>query len=300
MPRMNRGDLTTNLELRWETIPWSEFEVAFVTEMYERAARPGGVLNLKWIASRIDRSRANICRKARDLGLTNQRRIKGTKGGRKPRVEPPPKYATKAERSAAQSARMKVQWIDRPHPRGMLGKRHTPEALAAMAVNSAARWAAMTEEQIAERAMKIAKTRAESIVAGRLINERKGVTWKGGWRQVGDQRKYFRSRWEANYAYYLEWLRTIGQIASWQHEAKTFWFEGIKRGCVSYLPDFKVTNLNGSIEWHEVKGWMDARSATVLKRMAKYHPNEKLIVIAEKQYKEILRKVSTLVPGWES
>ncbi len=125
-------------------------------------------------------------------------------------------------------------------------------------------------------------------------------SWKAAWREVGDQRCFFRSRWEANYARYLEWLRSIGQIAKWEHEPQTFWFEGIKRGCVSYLPDFKVTENNGSHAWHEVKGWMDARSKTVLSRMAKYHPNETLVVIREAQYVEIKRKVSSLIPGWES
>lgn len=95
---------------------------------------------------------------------------------------------------------------------------------------------------------------------------------------IGDRRCYFRSRWEAVYADYLEILRKGGAIKSWEYEPKTFWFEGIKRGTCSYKPDFRVVNSAGTHEWHEVKGWMDPRSLTKLKRMAKYYPGEKIIV----------------------
>lgn len=122
---------------------------------------------------------------------------------------------------------------------------------------------------------------------------------KQGWREIGGYRKYYRSRWEANYARYLEWLKQLGEIKEWLHEPETFWFENIKRGVRSYLPDFKVTNNNGDIEYHEVKGWMDDRSKTKLKRMKKYYPHIKMVLIQAKQYKEIGKKVSIMISGWE-
>ena len=125
------------------------------------------------------------------------------------------------------------------------------------------------------------------------------AAWKPGWRTIGGKKCYFRSRWEANYALYLEFLKTQKQIIEWEYEPKTFWFEGVKRGTVSYLPDFRITNNNESQEYHEVKGWMDPRSKTKLKRMAKYYPEEKLILIQEKQYNEIKRKVGPMLVGWE-
>jgi len=130
-------------------------------------------------------------------------------------------------------------------------------------------------------------------------NARENCSWKAGWREIGGKRKYFRSKWEANYARYLEWLKEHNQIKEWQHENKTFWFEGIKRGCRSYLPDFEVENNNGTIEYHEVKGWYDDRSKTKVKRMAKYYPEVKLIIIFQKQYNEIKNKVGRLINGWE-
>lgn len=119
------------------------------------------------------------------------------------------------------------------------------------------------------------------------------------WREIGGRRIYFRSRWEANYARWLELLRTRGKIRSWEHEPKTFWFEGIKRGVCSYLPDFEVTNPDGSTYLVEVKGWMTPRSKTAIKRMAKYHPTVKLLVVDQKQYARLGRDVRHVVPGWE-
>ena len=122
---------------------------------------------------------------------------------------------------------------------------------------------------------------------------------KSGWREIGGKRNYYRSRWESNYCRYLEWLKSIGEIVDWQHEPKTFWFDGIRRGCVSYLPDFRVYEKSGAIVYHEVKGWMDPKSITKIKRMAKYHPDVKLIVIDSKAYKAIARQVSGMIKGWE-
>tara|TARA_R110002126_G_scaffold52090_6_gene142029 strand:+ start:758 stop:1156 length:399 start_codon:yes stop_codon:yes gene_type:complete len=123
--------------------------------------------------------------------------------------------------------------------------------------------------------------------------------WKAAWREIGGVRKYYRSRWEANYARYLQWLKEQGQIDDWQHEPKTFWFEGIRRGCTSYLPDFRVVYANGKEEWHEVKGHMDAKSKTKIKRMAKFYPGVKLEVICVKRYRGIEKVMGRIIPDWE-
>lgn len=122
---------------------------------------------------------------------------------------------------------------------------------------------------------------------------------RAGWRIVGSVRKYYRSKWEANYARYLEWLRVNGKIVSWQHEPDTFWFLAIKRGCRSYLPDFKVTYPNGDVVYHEVKGWMDPRSATKLKRMAKYHPTVRMHVVQRREYVQVALNAARFIPEWE-
>jgi hypothetical protein len=95
---------------------------------------------------------------------------------------------------------------------------------------------------------------------------------KAGWREIGGKRNYYRSMWEANYARYLEYLKRHHLIMDWEYEPVTFWFESIKRGVRSYKPDFRVTDSDGAVVYHEVKGFMDTKSATKLKRMSKYYP----------------------------
>lgn len=112
--------------------------------------------------------------------------------------------------------------------------------------------------------------------------------------------QYFRSSWEANYARFLNLLIRQGQIKSWEFEPETFWFEKIRRGVRSYTPDFKVMEPNGAVYYVEVKGWMDAKSQTKLKRMKRYHPSVDLRLVGQKAYMEISRKLGGAIPHWES
>jgi len=103
--------------------------------------------------------------------------------------------------------------------------------------------------------------------------------YKQGWEEIGGKRNFYRSSWEVKYARHLQNLKSYKEIKDWLHEPQTFWFDGIRRGVVSYLPDFKVFRNDGTHYWVEVKGFMDAKSATKIKRFKKYFPNETLIVI---------------------
>lgn len=123
--------------------------------------------------------------------------------------------------------------------------------------------------------------------------------WRAGWRVIGGKRNYYRSRWEANYARYLEFLKRMGVILEWRHEPRTFWFKGIRRGTCSYLPDFEVSYPSGKTVYHEVKGYFDPKSKTKLKRMAKYHPDVAVRLIGARQYADIRRKLAAVIPGWE-
>lgn len=103
---------------------------------------------------------------------------------------------------------------------------------------------------------------------------------------------FFRSSWEANYARFLTYCKL-----EWEYEPTTFWFHKIKRGVRCFTPDFLVPSLN---EYHEVKGWMDAKSRTKLKRMAKYYPKVKLIVIDKAWFADANKKgLCRLIPHWE-
>ena len=129
------------------------------------------------------------------------------------------------------------------------------------------------------------------------LPQTKGRRGNGGRRSdLAD--RYFRSSWEANYARYLEWLVRQGEIVSWEYEVDSFEFP-VKRGTRTYLPDFKVWVSPEKFEYHEVKGYMDQRSATKLKRMKRYYPAVKVVLIDAAAYRSIAAGVWRLIPGWE-
>lgn len=110
---------------------------------------------------------------------------------------------------------------------------------------------------------------------------------------------YVRSRWEANWARYLNWLKGLGEIQEWAYEPDTFEFVGIRKGTRFYTPDFRVINKDGSKEYHEVKGWLTGIGKTKLKRMAKYHPDVKIVLVDKSYYKSVAKKVAGCIPNWE-
>jgi hypothetical protein len=128
---------------------------------------------------------------------------------------------------------------------------------------------------------------------------------KKGWRTIGGRKIYFRSAWEANYARYLEMERINGNIYDWEFEKTTFWFNEsslcktkLRRGVLSYLPDFKIIKKESTYYWVEIKGYMDNRSIIKLKRMEKYYPNEKLIVVDKKWFDDN-KNLRYLIKDWE-
>lgn len=122
---------------------------------------------------------------------------------------------------------------------------------------------------------------------------------RGGKRDDLDNR-YFRSAWEANFARYLNFLIENGDIMKWEYEPDTFEFTAIKRGTRHYTPDFKVfDSKDAEPYYYEVKGWMDAKSKTRLKRMAKYYPNVRVIVFGQNEYTSLKKNLVGLIPNWE-
>lgn len=267
---------------------WQEAEIVALKEAYSKSSYAEDI-DLDGLSAMLGRHKTNVCRKARELGLTdNSRRIKRV---RKIRVA---KF-TDAARREHMSAVWKKYIQENGHPRGMKGKNHSDETKEHLR-KSAIRWSSsLSPEKRSTIILKAMKTKLEN---GTLHNSR-NASWNAGWREIGGVRKYYRSRWEANYARYLQWLKEGRNIQDWKHEPKTFWFEGVKRGTCSYLPDFCVTELGGKEVYHEVKGWMDDRSKTKIKRMAKYHPEVKLIVIDAKQYQSIKRTMQPIIKDWE-
>lgn len=248
--------------------------------------------NIDVIAKRLGKLKSNICRKARELGLTNKSRDK--KEFKKAKVS----LAKFSDEERAEFRRLFMANRHKTNGHHMLGKSHTEESKKKMSEKSKNMWGSKTEDEIGEIVYKSIKTRERNGTLQTM--NRANASWGAAWREIGGYKKYYRSKWEANYARYLEWLKQKGEILDWKHEPDTFWFEGIKRGCMSYLPDFKVTEKYGAIAYHEVKGWMDDRSKTKIKRMAKYHPTVKLIVIDSKAYASIKKIMQPIIKDWET
>jgi len=130
--------------------------------------------------------------------------------------------------------------------------------------------------------------RAPAYLAG---NRQLCSSSSGGKRaDLGGQ--YFRSSWEANAARFWNWTHE-----PWTYEPQTFWFPGIRRGNVSYTPDFWLPAKGHFVE---VKGWMDPESKTKLNRMARYHPTVKIVLLDAAFFRAIERqRLCKVIPGWE-
>lgn len=110
----------------------------------------------------------------------------------------------------------------------------------------------------------------------------------------------FRSSWERNFARILNiWVKEK-EIDAWYFEPDEFEFSNIKRGTRYYLPDFKIIEPTGSHYYIEIKGWMDSKSKTKLKRFAKYYNHETLILVDKIEYKKYKKKYASRIAKWES
>lgn len=277
---------------------WTAEEYAVVQEHYERAGDEP--VDIEAIAKALGRSYASVALKASRRGWAKQDRNK-IPGGEKPR---PTKYATREELLRAMGERTRKLWAERGHPRGMLGKRHSQQLKDDQSARSKAMWRDPNavhntpeyRQALSDRAVRRTVARVERRAPPTGHNRTASTA---GTRE--DLGIYVRSSWEANYARYLQWLQSMGKIAGWDYEPKTFVFEKISRGTRTYTPDFRVDNLDGTHEWHEVKGWMDQKSRTRLDRMRRYFPEEKVVVIGESWFSQASKQgLGAIVPGWET
>lgn len=185
------------------------------------------------------------------------------------------------------------------HPRGMLGKKQTDYCRQQSSIRGRELVAAGKHHFQEPRTRKQLQAQAERMKE-RLVKFPTSIysSARRGYRDDLGQ-IFFRSRWEANYARYLNLLVAQGKIAKWEFEVDTFWFEAVRRGTRSYTPDFKIYGTDGRIWYEEVKGWMDKKSATKLKRMKKYHPTVEVILVTVKEYTAIEKEFGKVLPHWE-
>lgn len=231
------------------------------------------------LAQSMGRTKQFICRKAKELGLTD-------KSSKTWSIDKKPILKEAAKKRISENG----------HPRGMKGKSHNEEFKQNTSERITKMWkdpnsafnSEKNRQRLSDNMTKWQSTRESSDNYSRT---------KIGWFEKEGKLIFMRSSWELNYAHYLNFLIKHNQILSWEYECDTFWFETIKRGVRSYKPDFKIQLPNGTIEYHEVKGWMDKKSITKLKRMAMYYPEIKIKVIDENSFKSI-RKLAPMIPNW--
>jgi hypothetical protein len=86
----------------------------------------------------------------------------------------------------------------------------------------------------------------------------------------------------------------------WRYEPAIFTFEGIARGCREYRPDVLVVHPDDTWVYEEIKGHMDQKSKTRLKRMAKYYPGVRVEVIGREWFIQMEKSgLAGAIPHWE-
>src|SRR5690606_8292944 len=129
----------------------------------------------------------------------------------------------------------KERFKTKGHPKGFLGKKHTQSAKEKMLSATVDAWANKSSGFNSEEYRQSLSDRASK--AQRDGTLRNGYSRGSQGRRSDLGNIFFRSSWEANYARYLNFLKSQGHIYKWEFEPDTFWFESIRRGVRSYLPD---------------------------------------------------------------
>lgn len=291
---------------------FTENEINIIKNHYERVGREKRNINLDYLSSMLGRTKAIICRKAGDMGLTQMGRkltdkqIKEHTERRKQLHKDHPEKQALATAAATQKAK------ERGHPRGMLGKKHNEEFIKNISERAKRQWVDPNHSWGSEEWRNITSRRSSEAMQKRIQQNPGSVYTKGkGGKRQDLNGKYFRSSWEANYARYLNLMGVL-----WEYEPETFYFENIKRGTLSYTPDFYLPTED---RWVEVKGWLTKKATTALKRFLKRFPEEagNMVIVIEKyhnkdhktladmgyknfeSYAEIEKKVGGLINEWE-
>jgi hypothetical protein len=110
---------------------------------------------------------------------------------------------------------------------------------------------------------------------------------------------FVRSSWEANYARYLNYLIETHEIINWDYEIDKFIITNWAGKQKFYIPDFKIIKTDMSIEYHEVKGYMDKDSQYKLDKMNTEHPDVKLILVNKQSYRQLETQYKDIIPKWE-
>ena len=110
---------------------FTEDDFFFLKENYNEYLYKG---KLQDLADKMGRTKQFICRKAKQIGLTDIKRKKSVIEGYKPR---------------------KPNWSFQNHPRGMKGKKHTQKTLDIISKKSKEVWSNMSEDRMSSKIIKM-------------------------------------------------------------------------------------------------------------------------------------------------
>jgi hypothetical protein len=150
----------------------------------------------------------------------------------------------------------------------------------------------------------------DEVIHGKVVTKTKNKKSVIG-KRADLNNQYVRSAWEANIC---RWLNH--KQISYQYEPKVFPFIEFKHGTTSYCPDLFLPTTG---EWIEIKGFLDGRSKTAIRRFKKYYPEHfaKLRAIVGSSntkaaeffkemgvpiygyYNELKKEFRKTIPGWE-
>lgn len=262
---------------------WSDDEILRLREYYTDT--PAAQFSLDEITTRLGRTRASVALKASKLGLSDRNR--------------PMNESTIKRMSGARKEWYKTH---RHHSKGM--KRPSIPLAQRQRISASLKdtFAKQKQQGTGMFSPESRQKRSDSR-AKFLAIKSQGYCYSSGSSgcrvDLGDI--YFRSRWEANTARYLNWLKDRKVILGWEYEPDTFWLQERVGGGRHYTPDFKIFPVDGSEPYYwEVKGWMNKKSRTKLALMAELHPLVKLLVVDSSLYRKMERKVSHLLDYWET
>lgn len=238
------------------------------------------------LAEMLGRSESNIFRKMKELGLKKTHRVHNTINPKKQHI-----YTNEERKRLSENAKKMIK--ENGHPKGFKGHYHTLEEKEKISVSSKNWWKQVDLSTLEKRKLKQRETKIKNGTLNPMKKQSNPYSRTKSGKRKDLNNTYFRSSWEANIARYYNYLGI-----KWEYEPKTFIFQNITRGSVSYTPDFYLPDED---KWIEVKGWMDSKSKTKLKRFEKQYPEEykKLQIIQQKEYNEIKRKVSNYIKNWE-
>ena len=208
----------------------------------------------------LKKNKCNICRKCKELGLNKTQKANSKLIELKPRYKFTKEDREKSIATCKKKAEMGL------HPRGFLGHKHSPETRKKLSEASLRGWEQLRGIKLEEWKNHQRETRIKNGTLNPMINQPNPYSRARGGKRSDLGNRYFRSSWEANIARYYNFIGV-----KWEYEPKTFVFENITRGSVSYTPDFYLPDTD---EWVEVKGWMDGKSKTKLKRFKNQYPEE--------------------------